>query len=263
MTDIRHLSDIIILHFDSYLKVPIFIILMAIFTNSEPQFLLLEDDGLVRSGMKNLIQLAEPLAKIHEACSYDEAIVIASSHQIDIAFLDYDLKSDKNGIDVLTYIRHMGHDTRVLMLSAEQNKDFVMYCINAGATGYIPKAMDDDGNLFRRALDIALSGGVFLPQTIFSSDHEYSSRNAAKQVQDSLEDLNINGRLLEVLYYVCQGDLYKIIANKMCIAEGTVRKDYVPKLLRLFKVTRRTQLIAEVARRGIVIPKPQSLNRTE
>ena len=57
---------------------------------------------------------------------------------------------------------------------------------------------------------------------------------------------------------MCIRDRYKTIANKMNIAEGTVRKDYVPKLLQLFKVTRRTQLVAEIARRGIVIPKPSS-----
>lgn len=227
---------------------------------SATQILLLENDGLVRSGMKGLIQLAESQAEIHEACSYDEAIEIITRLKIDFAFLDYDLKSDKTGVDVLRHIRDLGYETRVLMLSAEQSKDFVMQCINEGASGYIPKAMDDDGSVFRRALDIALSGGIFLPQFIFSDNSEYSSRDTSSQGQDLLETLNIRGRLLEVLYYVCQGYLYKTIANKMGITESTVRQDYVPKLLQLFKVARRTQLVAEVARRSIIIPKPSSFD---
>ncbi len=217
---------------------------MTISAHSEPQFLLLEDDGLVRSGMRSLIQLAEPQAKIYEARSYDEAIEIASNYQIDIAFLDYDLKTEKNGIDVLTYIREVGNDTRVLMLSAKHDKAFVMHCINSGASGYIPKAMDDDGNLFRQALDTVLSGKIFLPQFIFNLE------------PDLFDPLEIKGRLLEVLYYACQGDLYKTIAGKMGIEEGTVRKDYIPQLLRHFKVARRTELIIKVAKSGIIIPKP-------
>ena len=42
----------------------------------------------------------------------------------------------------------------------------------------------------------------------------------------------------------------------MGIEEGTVRKDYLPKLFRIFKVVRRTELLIEVSRRGIAVPVP-------
>ncbi len=70
------------------------------------------------------------------------------------------------------------------------------------------------------------------------------------------ESLGIGGRSLEVLYYLCQGLPNKSIARNMGIEEGTVRKDYLPRLFRLFKVARRTELLIEVSRRGIVIPQP-------
>jgi two-component system nitrate/nitrite response regulator NarL len=54
--------------------------------------LLLEDQGLVRAGMRALIELSEPRARIQEAKSYDEAIAQLGSGPIDIAFLDIDLK---------------------------------------------------------------------------------------------------------------------------------------------------------------------------
>jgi hypothetical protein len=38
--------------------------------------------------------------------------------------------------------------------------------------------------------------------------------------------------------------------------QGTVRKDYLPKLFRIFKVVRRTELLIEVSRRGIAVPVP-------
>ena len=44
----------------------------------------------------------------------------------------------------------------------------------------------------------------------------------------------------------------------MGIEEGTIRKDYIPKIFRTFKVARRTELLVEISRRGIRIPRPGS-----
>ncbi|MGZ8282419.1 MAG: response regulator transcription factor, partial [Allosphingosinicella sp.] len=72
----------------------------------------------------------------------------------------------------------------------------------------------------------------------------------------SPESLGIGGRVLEALYWVCQGLPNKSIARNMGIEEGTVRKDYLPRLFRAFKVVRRTELLIEVSRRGMVVPPP-------
>ena len=68
--------------------------------------------------------------------------------------------------------------------------------------------------------------------------------------------IGVTGRALEVLYYLCQGLPNTAIANRMRIEEATVRKDYVPKLFKLFRVTRRTELLVEISRRGLSIPAP-------
>ncbi|MEQ1531265.1 MAG: LuxR C-terminal-related transcriptional regulator, partial [Methylococcales bacterium] len=66
----------------------------------------------------------------------------------------------------------------------------------------------------------------------------------------------VKGRAVAVLYYLCQGYSNQEIATKLSLSENTVRKDYVSNLLKLFKVKSRTQLLVEIARLGIVIPKP-------
>ncbi|NOT85916.1 MAG: response regulator transcription factor [Methylococcaceae bacterium] len=60
---------------------------------------------------------------------------------------------------------------------------------------------------------------------------------------------------MEVLYVLCQGDSNKTIAKRLQLAEGTVR-DYVSQLLKQFKVKNRVQLLIEIARMGVAIPKP-------
>lgn len=223
-------------------------------TNRMLTILLLEDQGLVRAGMRALIQISEPHATVLEAASYEEAVTQAESHDIDIAFLDIDLKEARSGLDFLRWLRERDFDTRAVMLSGRAEKEVVMSCLAEGASGYILKDMESDG-VFRRALDTVFQGSVFLPANVIGRGG-FSPAQPAAPAPVSPESLGITGRTLEALYYVCQGLPNKLIARHMGIEEGTVRKDYLPKLFRIFKVVRRTELLIEVSRRGIAIPQP-------
>lgn len=218
--------------------------------------LLVEDQGLVRAGMRALIQISEPLAQIQEAAGYDEALDLLKSECFDIAFLDHDLKDDRTGLDLLRALREAELDTRAIMLSGRDDKDIVMECIAQGASGYILKDMEND-SLFRRALDTVFAGSIFLPANILGRGGFSPAASAPKQ-SVTPESLGISGRLLETLYWVCQGLPNKLIARKMGIEEGTVRKDYLPNLFRKLGVVRRTELMVEVSRRGLIIPAPHA-----
>ena len=223
--------------------------------------LILEDQGLVRAGMRELIQISEPHARIQEAAGYDEAVARIAAGPIDIAFLDIDLRGERSGLDFLKYLREQEIDTRAIMLSGRADKDIVMECLREGASGYILKDMEDDG-LFRRALDTVFQGSIFLPASVIGRGG-FSPARPSEPAPVSAESLGVGGRALEALYWVCQGLPNKSIARHMGIEEGTVRKDYLPRLFRIFKVVRRTELLIEVSRRGILVPPPQPAERTE
>lgn len=216
--------------------------------------LVLEDQALVRAGMRELIQIAEPRAHIHEAGSYQEAVALAAANSYDLAFLDYDLKGSESGLDFLRHLRAAEKDTRAIMLSGRSEKELVLQCLAEGASGYILKDLESEG-LFRRALDAVFQGSVFLPDSVLGRGG-FSPAPTASATPQSAESLGITGRSLEVLYWACQGLPNKSIARNMGIEPGTVQKDYMPKLFRIFRVVRRTELMVEVARRGLVIPPP-------
>jgi two-component system nitrate/nitrite response regulator NarL len=218
--------------------------------------LILEDQGLVRAGMRKLIQLCEPHSQIEEASCYKEAVEKLTSRSFDIAFLDIDLKGAESGLDVLKHIRSLEVDVRAVMLSGHSEREVVMECINAGASGYIMKDMEHDG-LFRRALDTVFQGGIFLPASVLGRGGFTPA--SIVPTRTSLETLELRGRSVEALYYLCQGLPNKTIAQRMGVEEGTIRRDYVPRLFRAFKVARRTELLVEVSRRGVVVPKPAAV----
>jgi two-component system, NarL family, nitrate/nitrite response regulator NarL len=209
--------------------------------------------------MRALIHISEPAAQIEEASSFDQAVALAEMTCFDVAFLDIDLKDQKSGLDVLRYIRAKDIDTRAIMLSGHAERDIVMECLAAGASGYIVKDMESDG-VFRRALDTVFQGSIFLPANVIGRGRSAFSHRATPPAV-SAEAIGVTGRALEVLYYLCQGLPNKLIAEKMELEESTVRKDYVPKLFRIFQVARRTELLVEVSKRGIVVPSPQAARK--
>jgi two-component system, NarL family, nitrate/nitrite response regulator NarL len=228
------------------------VIIMNIST--PPIILILEDQAMVRNGMKASLLGSEPLATVHEAGSFEDAIRVLSSEKIDIAFLDLHLQSEMTGLDVLKYIRTQELDTRAMMLSGEDRKEIVLQCLDAGAAGYILKN-EKGSDIFKRAINAIFAGEVFLPTSVFGAGN-FTPALPFPSSKSGPESLGLTLRQVEVLYYLCQGLQNKVIAAKMGLQEGTIQKDYVPAILRKFGVARRTQVVVEVARREMIIPKP-------
>lgn len=219
------------------------------------EVLLVEDQGLVRAGMRTMLQLVEPQARVTEAGSFEEAAGLLDQHDFDIVFLDIDLRAQRSGLDLLSLIRERELACKVIMLSGSEDRSLIMDCIAAGASGYIAKSSGNE-SVFALALSTVFQDGVFLPASVVGGGAAATSQPADSSAL--LKDLGLSPRLCEVLYHVCQGLPNKSIARLMGISEGTVRKTYVSDLLRVFKVARRTELIIEVSRLGLRIPRPES-----
>jgi two-component system nitrate/nitrite response regulator NarL len=216
------------------------------------RILIVEDQSLVRAAMRELILISEPDANIKGASSFDEAVSLFKSDRFEYAFLDIDLKSSLSGKDLLTYIRHNEISTKAIMLSGLTSKDLVLECLNMGACGFISKYCEIE-DVFTHAIQTILAGGLYIPLTRAMGDIELQTNHKAIE-SHTLADLGVTGRSVEVLSYLCKGHPNKTIARKMNVEEGTIRKDYVPKLFRIFNVSRRIELLIEVSRLGITVP---------
>jgi two-component system nitrate/nitrite response regulator NarL len=210
--------------------------------------LIVDDHGLVRAGIRALIQIYMPDIQFYEAANAAVAWEILNEVRIDVAFLDLDLQGAASGYDLLLKVRSEGIRARIIMLSATSDAVTVNECLKAGASGYVPKGSKDSSAL-KEAVEVTLAGGVYLPDNINPPNERASAPSTAFDDLDGLSP-----RLIEVLVCVCQGLPNKLIARQLGIAEGTVRKTYMTELLRYFGVARRTALMYEVARRGIRIP---------
>lgn len=224
---------------------------------STPHFktaLLVEDQHLTRTAMRALLLQCDPHLAVDEAVDYTQCIAQLEKQAYDLLFLDFQLGSDGTGMDVLQWIFEHQMGIHTVMLSERDDRETVVACISAGASGFISKRSEGGNDVFRTALDTILGGQIYLPHTVLGRGG-YSPETTLPSKQVSLERFDLSPRLTETLGYLCQGMSNKAIARRMSLAESTV-KEYCSDLLQKFHVRRRTELIVEMARRGIVLPKP-------
>lgn len=214
--------------------------------------LLVEDQGLTRQALKTLLIQSDPRLEIDEAHDYDSSIRLLGEKSYDLLFLDFNLGSEHSGLDVLHWIREHDIGVHAVMLSAQDDRETVLECIKAGASGFISKSSNSATDVFKTALDTILSGQIYLPNSALGKGG-FSPTPKATGSAALADQVPLSPRLTETLKFICQGLSNKAIARQMNLTEYTV-KEYVSDLLRAFGVRRRTELIVEIARRGIVIP---------
>jgi two-component system, NarL family, nitrate/nitrite response regulator NarL len=220
------------------------------------RMLLVEDQDLVRAGLRLLLQTAQPGCQVLEADTPQRAMAIVAAEAPELVFLDIDLRAPTSGLDLLTELREKGAPCRVIMLSSHDDRPTVLDCLARGASGYITKNLGDEG-VMRQAIEHVLAGGVYLPASLLNPTRSPPSAAGLKSARP-VATLGLSPRLCTVLYHVCQGLSNKQIARAMGISEGTVRKSYMSELLRFFGVTSRSALIVEVSRQQVILAQPST-----
>jgi two-component system response regulator NreC len=99
---------------------------------------LADDHGVLRGGLRALLNSEDDLKVIGEAATGEEVLQIASELQPDIVLLDLNMPGP-GGIEVTRQLRELVPETRVLVLTVYEDEGLLREAIDAGASGYIIK----------------------------------------------------------------------------------------------------------------------------
>jgi DNA-binding NarL/FixJ family response regulator len=106
-------------------------------------------------------------ARVHTAVDLPEALQIASGHPLDLVLLDLSLPTC-TGIDALYRFRRAFPAVPVLVVSANEDKERIQACLEAGARGYITKTTAVAG--LPEAMKVVLDGGRYVPGNVQGRD---------------------------------------------------------------------------------------------
>ncbi|WP_040159354.1 response regulator [Nigerium massiliense] len=218
-------------------------------TGSPIRVLLADDQALVRSGFRMLIEAEDDMVVVGEASEGATAVRLLSEHPCDVALMDIRMPV-MDGVEATRRIVKAGIDVRVLVLTTFDLDEYAFAALRAGASGFMLKdARPDD--LLNAIRNVAAGDAVMAPSTTRRLlDHVAPTLPTAPSGSDPrLEQLTDRER--EVLIEIAHGATNAEIAGTLYMAEGTV-KTHIGRLLSKLQCRDRVGLVLLAHETGLV-----------
>jgi DNA-binding NarL/FixJ family response regulator len=215
------------------------------------KILIVDDHALIREALRGVLQELKPEAGVIDASSCREALQLAQANagELDLVLFDLGLP-DGDGLDTLSELRDLYPAVAIVVLSASKDRDSVTKALDLGALGFIPKSASRA--VMVSALQLVFAGGIYVPPEILQRPQQATksaSMSAPVSAPMSPAELGLTERQIDVLALMMQGKSNKAVCRELDLAEATV-KNHVTAILRVLKVTNRTEAVIAVAELG-------------
>ena len=232
---------------------------------------LIEDHDLTRVGIRTALQQRSEIEFVGEAANATEGLSLLETSRPDIGIVDIGLP-DMDGIELTRRFKaaqavaEEGTQTKILVLTLQDNEEAVMAAFAAGADSYCMKNISFDNLL--EALQVTNDGNAWIDPAIArivlkqtktaeaggdaAAAMKTVTINAAEpEYSQLIEAYPLTERELEVLQLIVEGCSNAAIAEKLYITVGTV-KTHVRNILNKLCADDRTQAAVRALRSGLV-----------
>ena len=210
--------------------------------------LIADDQQLVRSGFRMMLEAEGDIEVVAEASDGQEAVDLTSSQRPDVALLDLRMPR-MDGIQATELIaKATPGGTRVLVVTTFDADEYVYAALRAGASGFLLK--DAPPEELAVAVRVIAAGEALLAPSVTRRLIEEFARMQPAQQRD-LEDLT--EREMEVLRLLARGMSNAEIARELVIGETTV-KTHVGNVLMKLGLRDRAQAVVVAYESGVVRP---------
>lgn len=197
---------------------------------------IIDDQSVVRLGLVEALRHAEGTEVVGESGDPAEALEKVRSLRPDVVTIDLQ-HARHDPIALIRELCRLDSPVKPVMLSVFEGEEDVHRAVEAGARGYLSKAVEIPELI--DAIAVIATGGRYFSETI------------ARKLAERRHRLELTPRELEVLGHIVSGRSNKEILSVMKVSEATV-KLHISNMLAKLGVTDRTQAAIEAVRRGIV-----------
>jgi DNA-binding NarL/FixJ family response regulator len=205
--------------------------------------LIADDHGIVRSGLRLLLEAQSDIAVVAEAADGAEARELALRERPDLAILD--VKMPKlTGLQATREIREQAPEVAVLILSMHDDERYLFEALKAGASGYVLKTQADTDLI--DAVRAVERGEPFLtPEAQRSLIKDVLERGSSGEELTPREE--------EIVKLVAEAHTTKEIAGILHLSEKTV-ENHRANAMRKLGMRDRVELVRYAIRRGLIEP---------
>ncbi|MFF2448531.1 response regulator [Neobacillus sp. NPDC058068] len=197
------------------------------------KILIVDDDALIRDGLKILIDLENDFEVTGTAANGQEAFEMCQKQRPDLVLMDIRMPV-MDGVLGTKLIKQHFNTIKVVILTTFKDDDYIKEAIKSGAEGYILKNQPSDSII--ESLRAVGKGNIVLEREVASA-----LSTMLKDEKKAPLKLDLSDRELEILGLIAEGLSNKEIAQRIYLSEGTIR-NYTTGLLEKLKLRDRTQL---------------------
>jgi DNA-binding NarL/FixJ family response regulator len=210
--------------------------------------LVADDQPLVRSGFRMILDERPDIELVGEAADGNQAIELTASLDPDVILMDIRMPN-LDGVEATRRLVAADTQARILVLTTFDLDEYVYAAIDAGASGFLLKDVQPT-DLTDAIRVVAAGNSLFAPTATQRLLTRYRQKKAGTELR-SLDDLT--ERELETLRLLSSGLSNAEIAKQLYVSETTV-KSHVSAVLRKLKVRDRVQAVIAAYDAGLVEP---------
>jgi two-component system response regulator NreC len=211
--------------------------------NERVRVLIVDDHAVVRSGIRLLLEQEQDIEPVGEASSGREAIFTARTVKPDVVLLDV-VMAGESGLDAIPTLLHEQPETKILVLSMQDDPRYVREAFAAGATGYVLKEAADV-EVVNAVREVARGGRYVHPE--LGARLIAAEAAAARQAEeDPLSD-----REREVLRLLALGHTNQEIAKQLYISVRTA-ETHRAHIMQKLALSSRAELVRYAIGQGLL-----------
>jgi two-component system response regulator NreC len=207
------------------------------------QVVLVDDHAVVRSGLRLLLDGQKDIEVVGEAGNAQDAVFRARALKPDVILLDVVMPGE-SGIDVLPTLLKESPDTRVLVLSMQDDPSYVREAFAAGASGYVLKEAADE-EVVSAVREIA-GGGSYVHPALGARMVAAEAQERAAAEADPLSE-----REREVLRLLALGHTNQEIADQLFISVRTA-ESHRAHIMQKLRLATRAELVRYALSHGLL-----------
>ena len=214
------------------------------------RLMLVDDHVLFREGLRLVLQQLPEVTEILEADSFNEALRLAEDNpDLDLALLDLNMPGSEGPPSIRYFNRRYPH-IPVMVVSGEENHTIMEKVMASGALGFVCK--NSSAPVMLGALSLVLSGGVYVPpQLLRAGDDTPRQEPRLDRRSTRTNEFGLTARQMEVLHCIAEGLSNKEIAERLNLAEGTV-KIHVASTYQTLRVNNRMEAVRLAEQMGLI-----------
>jgi two-component system response regulator NreC len=202
---------------------------------------LADDHGVVRSGLRLLLETEPGYEVVAEAATADDALRYTWAHRPDVLVLDLNMPG-RPSLEVIPEIRAAAADTAIVVLTMQEDPGFAREALRAGALAYVLKEAADEELL--EAVRLAVRGQTYLNPRL-------GARLAAEPATPSGPPDDLTEREVEVLRLIALGHTNTEIASQLYLSVRTI-ESHRAHIQQKLRRTSRAELVHYALEHGFV-----------